>query len=139
MDPLRISRVASMMKDELSLIINRELKDPRVPFVTITNVELTRDTKQATVHVSIISVNATHTDPDLMRQVLEALREAKGFIKKQLAAVMQLRFMPDLVFKEDKGLENTLRVNEILKQLEAEKKAAGVEPAATEPTNKKSE
>lgn len=124
MDALRISRVASMMKDELSIIINRELKDPRVPFVTITNVELTRDTKQATVFVSIISVNETHTDPDLMKQVLEALREAKGFIKKQLAAVMQLRFMPDLLFKEDKGLENTLRVNEILKQLEAEKAAA---------------
>lgn len=124
MDALRITRVASMMKDEISLIINQHLKDPRVPFVTITNVELTRDVKQATVFVSIISVNETHTDPDLMRQVLEALREAKGFIKKELAAVMQLRFMPDLIFKEDKGLENTLRVNEILKQLEAEKATA---------------
>lgn len=124
MDALRISRVASMMKDEISLIINQHLKDPRVPFVTVTNVELTRDVKQATIFVSIISVDKTHTDPDLMAQVLEALREAKGFIKKQLAGVMQLRFMPDLVFKEDKGLENTLRVNEILKQLEAEKAAA---------------
>jgi ribosome-binding factor A len=121
MDALRISRVASLMKDELSLIINRELKDPRVPFVTITNIELTRDVKQATVFISIVSIDQTHTDPDLTKQVLEALREAKGFLKKQLAGVMQLRFMPDLVFKEDKGLENTLRVNEILKQLEAEK------------------
>ncbi len=121
MDALRISRVASLMKDELSLIINRELKDPRVPFVTITNVELTRDAKQATVFISIVSIDQTHTDPDLTKQVLESLREAKGFLRKQLAGVMQLRFMPDLVFKEDKGLENTLRVNEILKQLEAEK------------------
>jgi ribosome-binding factor A len=121
MDALRISRVASMMKDELSLIVNRELKDPRVPFVTITNVELTRDAKQATVFISIVSVDQTHTDPDLTKQVLEALRDAKGFLRKQLAGVMQLRFIPDLVFKEDKGLENTLRVNEILKQLEAEK------------------
>lgn len=138
MDALRISRVASMMKDELSLIVNRQLKDPRVPMVTITNVELTRDTKQATVYISIISVNATQTDPDLMMQVLEALREAKGFIKKQLASVMQLRFMPDLIFKEDKGLENTLRVNEILKQLEAEKKATGVAPEVAS-SSKKSE
>jgi ribosome-binding factor A len=121
MDALRISRVASMMKDELSLIVNRELKDPRVPFVTITNVELTRDAKQATVHISIVSIDQTYTDPDLTKQVLEALRDAKGFLRKQLAGVMQLRFIPDLVFKEDKGLENTLRVNEILKQLEAEK------------------
>ena len=121
MDPIRISRVASMMKDELSLLINRELKDPRVPFVTVTNVELTRDVKQATVYISIVSVDQTYTDPDLTKQVLEALRDAKGFLRKQLAGIMQLRSIPDLLFKEDKGLENTLRVNEILKQLEAEK------------------
>jgi len=121
MDPIRINRVASMMKDELSLLINRELKDPRVPFVTVTNVELTRDVKQATVYISIVSIDQTYTDPDLTKQVLEALRDAKGFLRKQLAGIMQLRSIPDLVFKEDKGLENTLRVNEILKQLEAEK------------------
>jgi ribosome-binding factor A len=121
MDPIRINRVASMMKDELSLLINRELKDPRVPFVTITNVELTRDVKQATVFISIVSIDQTYTDPDLTKQVLEALRDAKGFLRKELAGIMQLRSIPDLIFKEDKGLENTLRVNEILKQLEAEK------------------
>jgi ribosome-binding factor A len=121
MDPIRINRVASMMKDELSLLINRELKDPRVPFVTVTNVELTRDVKQATVYISIVSIDQTYTDPDLTKQVLEALRDAKGFLRKQLAGIMQLRSIPDLLFKEDKGLENTLRVNEILKQLESEK------------------
>ena len=118
-----------MMKDELSLLINREMKDPRVPMVTVTNVEMTRDAKQATVFISIIAVTETYTDPDLMKQVLEALRDAKGFLRKQLGTLMQLRFVPDLVFKEDKGLENTLRVNEILKQLEAEKKHSA--PPAT--------
>ena len=122
MDEIRLNRVRSMMKDELSLLINREMKDPRVPMVTVTNVELTRDAKQATVFISIIAVNATYTDPDLIKQVLEALTEAKGFLRKSLGSIMQLRFMPDLLFKEDKGLENTLRVNEILKQLAAEKK-----------------
>jgi ribosome-binding factor A len=124
MDEIRLNRVRSMMKDELSLLINRQMKDPRVPMVTVTNVEMTRDAKQATVFISIIAVNETYTDPDLMRQVIEALTEAKGFLRKALSSVMQLRFMPDLIFKEDKGLENTLRVNEILKQLEAEKAAA---------------
>ena len=125
-----------MMKDELSLLINREMKDPRVPMVTVTNVELTRDAKQATVFISIIAVNATYTDPDLIKQVLEALTDAKGFLRKSLGSIMQLRFMPDLLFKEDKGLENTLRVNEILKQLEAEKKAAGIAPEAADATKK---
>lgn len=122
MDEIRLNRVRSMMKDELALIINRELKDPRVPMVTVTNVELTRDAKQATVFVSIIAVTETYTDPDLMKQVLEALHDAKSFLRRKIGAVMQLRFIPDFVFKEDKGLENTLRVNEILKQLAAEKK-----------------
>lgn len=122
MDEIRLNRVRSMMKDELSLLINREMKDPRVPMVTVTNVELTRDAKQATVFISIIAVDATYTDPDLMKQVLEALTDAKGFLKKSLGSIMQLRFIPDLIFKEDKGLENTLRVNEILKQLASEKK-----------------
>src|ERR1035437_3900 len=138
MDEIRLNRVRSMMKDELALLMNREMKDPRVPMVTVTNVELTRDAKQATVFISIIAVNATYTDPDLIKQVLEALTEAKGFLRKSLGSLMQLRFMPDLIFKEDKGLENTLRVNEILKQLEAEKKAAGIAPEA-EPLSKKTE
>ena len=125
MDEIRLNRVRSMMKDELSLLINREMKDPRVPMVTVTNVELTRDAKQATVFISIIAVNKTYTDPDLIKQVLEALTEAKGFLKKSLGSIIQLRFIPDLIFKEDKGLENTLRVNEILKQLAAEKKPEG--------------
>lgn len=129
MDEIRLNRVRSMMKDELSLLINRQMKDPRVPMVTVTNVEMTRDAKQATVFISIIAVNQTHTDPDLMRQVIEALTEAKGFLRKALSTQMQLRFMPDLIFKEDKGLENTLRVNEILKQLASEKKP---EPTAAE-------
>jgi len=136
MDEIRLNRVRSMMKDELSLLINREMKDPRVPMVTVTNVELTRDAKQATVFISIIAVNATYTDPDLIKQVLEALTDAKGFLRKSLGSIMQLRFMPDLLFKEDKGLENTLRVNEILKQLEAEKKAAGIAPEAADATKK---
>ena len=48
MDAIRIQRIQSMMKDELTLLINRELKDPRIPSVSVTNVELTRDAKQAT-------------------------------------------------------------------------------------------
>ena len=146
MDEIRLNRVRSMMKDELSLLINREMKDPRVPMVTVTNVEMTRDAKTATVFISIISVNETYSDPDLMIQVLEALRDAKGFLRKQLGSLMQLRFVPDLLFKEDKGLENTLRVNEILKQLEAEKanapKTAGAQLSVVpDPTDasKKSE
>jgi ribosome-binding factor A len=111
-----------MMKDELTLLINRQLKDPRIPSVSVTNVELTRDAKQATVFISILSLNQTSADPELMQSCLEALEKSKGYLKKSISKIMQLRFVPELLFREDKGLENTLRVHELLKQISEEKK-----------------
>jgi ribosome-binding factor A len=122
MDAIRIQRIQSMMKDELTLLINRELKDPRIPSVSVTNVELTRDAKQATVFISILSLNQTSADPELMKSCLDALEKSKGYLKKSISKIMQLRFVPELLFREDKGLENTLRVHELLKQISDEKK-----------------
>jgi ribosome-binding factor A len=124
MDEIRIRRIESMMKDELSLLINRQLKDPRIPSVAVTQVELTKDAKQATVYISLITINKTAGDPELMRSCLDGLNTAKGYVRREISRIMQLRFMPDMIFKEDKGLENTLRVHELLKQLSNEKKAA---------------
>jgi ribosome-binding factor A len=111
-----------MMKDELSLLINRELKDPGIPSVSVTNVELTKDAKQATVFISILSLNQTSADPELMQSCLDRLEKAKGYLRKSISKILQLRFVPDLLFREDKGLENTLRVHELLKQISEEKK-----------------
>jgi ribosome-binding factor A len=127
MDEIRIRRIESMMKDELSLLINRSLKDPRIPSVSVTQVELTRDAKQAIVYISLISINQTAGDPELMKSCLDGLNTAKGYLKKQISSIMKLRFMPEMIFKEDKGLENTLRVHELLKQLSNEKKASPLE------------
>ena len=124
MDAIRIQRIQSMMKDELSLLINREMKDPRIPSVSVTQVEITRDAKQATVFISLVSIQSVgaNSDPELMKSCLGALTQAKGYLRKQISRIMQLRFVPELIFKEDKGLENTLRVHELLKQLSLEKK-----------------
>jgi ribosome-binding factor A len=122
MDAIRIQRIQSVMKDELNVLINRDLKDPRIPSVTVTKVEITRDAKQATVFISILSLDQTATDPELMEHCLESLTRAKGHIKRSLSKLVQLRFMPELWFREDKGLENTLRVHELLKQISEEKK-----------------
>ncbi|MBU6153748.1 MAG: 30S ribosome-binding factor RbfA [Bdellovibrionales bacterium] len=122
MDAIRIQRIQSVMKDELNVLINRDLKDPRIPSVTVTKVEMTRDAKQATVFISILSLDQTATDPELMEHCLDSLTRAKGHIKRTLSKAIQLRFMPELLFREDKGLENTLRVHELLKQISEEKK-----------------
>lgn len=121
MDDIRINRIRSMMKDEISVLINRALKDPRVPMVTVTDVVMTKDARQATVMISILSMDGSPTDLDIVKTALDALDHAKGYLKRELSGILGLRMMPDLLFRHDKGLENTLRVNEILKQLEAEK------------------
>ena len=123
MDAIRIQRIQSVMKDELNVLINRDLKDPRIPSVTVTKVEITRDAKQATVFISILSLDQTATDPELIEHCLDSLTRAKGHIKRTLSKAIQLRFMPELLFREDKGLENTLRVHELLKQISEEKKS----------------
>jgi ribosome-binding factor A len=123
MDEIRLNRIRSMMKDELAVLVNRELKDPRIPSITITEVQITRDVKLATVYFSLLSINDAKSDPELTKIALKGLNSAKGYLKRQLSQLMNLRMMPDLQFKEDKGLENTLRVAEILKQLESEKAA----------------
>ena len=121
MDEIRINRIRSMMKDELSVMINREMKDPRIPFVTVTQVEMTRDAKQATVFVSVLSMEQTHAEPEVIESCLKALEHAKGYLRRELSSLLGLRYVPELLFREDKGLENTLRVNEILNQLAKEK------------------
>ena len=136
MDEIRINRIRAMMKDELSVMINREMKDPKVPFVTVTNVELTRDAKQATIFISILAVTQTTTDPELIEHTLKSLVHAKGYLRKQISKSLQLRYVPDLIFKEDKGLENTLRVNEILKQLANEPKATPASEPDSGPATK---
>ena len=69
-------------------------------------------------------MNQTHAEPEVIESCLKALETAKGYLRRQLSAVLGLRYVPDLLFREDKGLENTLRVNEILKQLADEKAKA---------------
>jgi ribosome-binding factor A len=125
MDSIRLNRIRSMMKDEISVIINRTLKDPRVPIVTVTDVLMTKDAKQATVMISVLPISGSLSDPEITKIALDALNHAKGYLKSELGGIMGLRMMPDLLFKEDKGLENTLRVNELLNQLAKEKKPDG--------------
>lgn len=125
MDSIRLNRIRSMMKDEISVIINRTLKDPRVPIVTVTDVLMTKDAKQATVMISVLPISGSLSDPEITKIALDALNHAKGYLKRELGGIMGLRMMPDLLFKEDKGLENTLRVNELLNQLAKEKKPDG--------------
>lgn len=124
MQETRRARLQSVIQEELSTVVPREVKDPRVPPVTFTSVEVTPDGSHATVRVSILGAHRGNGE-DLqanqrMKECLEGLASAAGFLRRHLAKVLSVRHIPTLAFREDRGFENTVRVQELLKQISEE-------------------
>jgi len=120
MQPTRLERLRSVILEEMSLLISRELKDPRIPPLTITRVDLTPDAGVATLYVTILGMAVSEPTPEFeaeIKDALEGLKSASGFLRRALAKVLNIRHVPELQFKHDRGLANTLRVHELLKQI----------------------
>jgi len=105
----RTQRVGDVLRTELSTIINRRVRDPRVGMTTISAVDLSPDLKYARVHVSVVG-------DDAARQAsLDALRHAAGYLRGQLAKELKrLRSIPELRFELDRGAEYSQRISELL-------------------------
>lgn len=112
---LRPHRVGEQMKKELGEIISRKLKDPRVGFVTVTDVQVTGDLQQATVYISVLG-NDEEKD-----QTLKGLEKAKGFIRSEIGQRIRLRKTPELTFAFDESIDYGNRIETILHQLNKEK------------------
>ncbi len=120
MQETRKARLASVIQQELSVAV-RSIKDPRVPTVTFTQVEVADDGSQATVYVMVLGGAGSlgdHTDREAMRDCLEGLKSAAGYLRRHLAKILTIRHIPSLTFKEDRGLANVSRVHELLKEVE---------------------
>ena len=123
MQETRKARLASVIQQELSVAV-RELKDPRVPTVTFTQVDVADDGSFATVFVSILGGAKSRED---MKDCLDGLTSASGYLRRHLAKILTIRHIPSLAFKEDKGLENAARVFDLLKQIEKPKPSSSEE------------
>ncbi len=112
----RLARVNSLLKEVIFERIQREVKNPHVTtFVTVTNVDTSADLHHATVSISLIG-------SDLEKQkVLAALNSAAGFIAVHAAKKVQIRYFPELRFKLDTSLDEHLRIQKILGDLEQER------------------
>ena len=88
----RLDRVNQLVKEEISLLLQRELKDPRLGFVTVTGVETTKDLRSAKVFVSVLG------DEQQWRASMAALLSARGFIRNWLRQHLNLRVTPELDF-----------------------------------------
>ena len=104
-------RLASNIKRHISAIILYDMNDKDVGHVTVTDVELTRDMSYATVYVTFFDERGVPTER------IDALNQAKGFIRTQLAQRLNTYKTPDLIFKYDDSLNKGQRIDEILKNI----------------------
>jgi ribosome-binding factor A len=121
MDPTRRARLAAVVQEELSKAV-RDLKDPRIPSVVFTRIEVTQDGSQATCWLTILGGSREGRNERAIKECIEGLISASGFLRRHLAAILTVRHIPNLIFKEDRGFENTVRVHELLKEINAEPK-----------------
>ena len=110
----RIERVQKLLRSEISLIFQRKIKDPRITMVTVTEVDVSHDLKNARAYVSVIG------GPDAEAEVLAGLRSAAGFIRSELMKVLHLRPMPVLEFEHDRSLALGSRTLDLLDRIRHE-------------------
>ena len=113
----RLERVNQLMKEEISRLVQRELKDPRLGFVTITEVDVTPDLRQAKVYVSVLGAE------DKWVASFKALESARGFIWSALRKNLDLRVTPQLLFRPDRSMEHAARMSALLAGLHAGERA----------------
>lgn len=111
----RTDRVNALLQRELAQLISEELNDPRISFATVTAVETTPDLRTARVHVSVLGA------AEQGREAMQALDGAKQHLRRALADRTELRFVPDLVFVEDRSAERAARISALLREAAAER------------------
>ena len=107
----RHERVEEAIKKEVSTIIHDELKDPRIGFLTIIRIELTKDLRSAKIFYSVLGKDEER------RKTKLALDSALGFIRSRVAERVNLRIATELMFYEDRSSEYSVRIEEVLNQL----------------------
>lgn len=116
----RQGRLGEEIRRIISDLLLRELKDPRLSaMISITAVEVTSDGSYATVYLSVLGMNPQEeTAASQQQETLEALRNAKGFIRKEIGRQIKLRHVPDLIFKIDKSMEYGRHISKIIDSLD---------------------
>ena len=108
---IRSNRVAEQMKKELGEIIGQKVKDPRIGFVTVTDVEVTGDLQQANVYISVLGNDSQKED------TLKGLTKAKGFIRSEIGQRIRLRITPEIEFEFDESVAYGNRIEALLKEV----------------------
>lgn len=111
----RTQRLAGQIRQELTELMTRSVKDPGIGFLTLTSVRLTPDLQLARVFFTVLG------DDKARKETARALDRAKPFLRRQLSSRLRLRRVPELDFRYDESIEQQDRIEQILKQIREER------------------
>ncbi|HZB95251.1 MAG TPA: 30S ribosome-binding factor RbfA [Herpetosiphonaceae bacterium] len=112
----RTEQVGDEIQRVLGEVIQNEVKDPRVGFVTVTGVTVTPDMSRANVRLSIMGGEAER------KETMKALERARGFLRRRVGEEVTLRTVPEIVLHLDRSLDHALRITELLRDIEEERR-----------------
>ncbi len=112
MSARRRRQVGDLLRDEISFMIQRGLKDPRIGFASITRVDVSPDIRYATVFVSVLGTE------DEQSETLVALNNASGLIRHELAPKLTMRSIPSIRFRLDRSMEHAENVQRLLSEID---------------------
>lgn len=106
----RVDRVNALLQRELATVISEELTDPRIAFTTVTSVETTPDLKTARVFVSVLGAD------EAVATTMQALKEARPYIRREMGERTDLRFVPEIEFVSDTSAARAARISKLLRE-----------------------
>lgn len=112
---LRIEKLQELIKQEMSKMLLKEIKDPRIGFVTVTDVEMTGDLREAKIYISVMG------GEEQVKSSLEGLNSALGFIRREIGQRIRLRFTPEISFALDTSLDYGDHIQKLLLQVEGDR------------------
>ena len=110
----RPEQISETVRQVVAEVLSRDVRDPRVGFVTVTAVEVSGDLSHAKILVSVMGEEADKT------RAMEGLRSAAGFLRTRLTKALSTRTVPELHFEIDRGLEHAARINALLADIKNE-------------------
>ena len=112
----RADRVKELLRQEISQLIQEEIKDPRIGFATVTDVELSQDLRHAKVFVSV------YGDEEARKETLKGLQSAGGFIRNEIGKRIRMKHVPEILFRFDQSIERGARISKLLHEIHNEDK-----------------
>ncbi|MDX9701716.1 MAG: 30S ribosome-binding factor RbfA [Candidatus Auribacterota bacterium] len=110
----RIERINSLVQQEVGYILQHDIKDARLGFVTVLRAEISKDLRNGRIFVGILD---DPDNPERKQETIDILNKSAGYIQKMLGARIRLRYMPKLRFIFDDVVEHSIHIQKLLKQL----------------------